>query len=58
MLVIERRVGEEIHIGKNITLVVTEIRGQQVHLGIAAPKELKITRPDYRKDADGKSRRI
>ena len=44
MLVLTRKVGEEIRIGETITLVVTKLDGGRVSLGIAAPREIPIWR--------------
>lgn len=46
MLILTRKVDESITIGENIELSVIEIKGDQVKLGINAPKEIKI----YRKE--------
>ncbi len=44
MLVLSRTIGETIKIGDDITIMVTDVRGKHVRLGIEAPKELKIIR--------------
>ncbi len=44
MLVINRKVNEAIVIGGNIRIMVVEIRGKQVRLGIEAPDDLSIKR--------------
>jgi carbon storage regulator len=44
MLVLSRRNGERIVIDGNITVTVVEIRGNQVRLGIEAPKEVPVWR--------------
>lgn len=52
MLLLSRTQGEEILIGnylESIRVVVVEIRGKQVRLGIEAPKNVKIIRPDARR---------
>ncbi|OGW59596.1 MAG: carbon storage regulator [Nitrospirae bacterium RBG_16_64_22] len=50
MLVLTRRLGESITIGDNIRVVVMEIRGNQVRLGIEAPHDLPVHREEvYRK---------
>lgn len=48
MLVLTRKVGERITIGGDIVVMVTEIRGDKIRLGIEAPKAVRITRPDAR----------
>ena len=40
MLIITRRPGEKIVLGDDITLMVMEVSGQTVRLGIDAPKSL------------------
>lgn len=44
MLVLGRKVGDEIVIGDNIRLVVVSIRGNQVRLGFDAPREVAVRR--------------
>ncbi|MCK5737534.1 carbon storage regulator CsrA [bacterium] len=44
MLVLTRRIGESIIIGQNIKVMVTDIQGNQVRLGIEAPKEITVHR--------------
>lgn len=46
MLVLTRRVGEGITIGSNIRVVVVEIKGGQVRLGIEAPATISIHRDE------------
>ena len=45
MLVLTRKVGESIVIGDGITVRVLEVGGR-VRLGIEAPRDVSITRPD------------
>ena len=44
MLVLSRRKNESIVINDDITLVIVEIRGDKVRLGIEAPKDVPIHR--------------
>jgi len=44
MLVLTRRIGESIIIGHNIKVMVTDIQGNQVRLGIDAPYEIPVHR--------------
>jgi carbon storage regulator len=44
MLVLSRKKNESIVINNDITIVVVEIRGDKVRLGIEAPKEVPVHR--------------
>ncbi len=44
MLVLSRKKNESIVINDDITIVVIEIRGEHVRLGIEAPKEVPVHR--------------
>ncbi len=46
MLILSRKVGERIVIGDNVTIVVVEVRGDKVRLGIEAPKEVPVHRKE------------
>jgi len=46
MLVLTRKLGETIAIDDHIKIVVVQIKGKQVRLGIQAPKETKIHREE------------
>ena len=46
MLVLTRNLGEKIAIGNEIMVVVTEIRGNHVKLGVEAPQEISIYREE------------
>ena len=46
MLILSRRVDERIMIGDEIEISVVEIRSDQVKIGIAAPRQIKV----YRKE--------
>ena len=49
MLILTRKPGEQLQIGDNITVTVLGIKGNQVRIGITAPKETNVTRPDMKK---------
>ncbi len=50
MLVLSRRLGETLIIGDDIKITVLGISGNQVRLGIAAPKEVSVHREEvYRR---------
>ena len=46
MLILTRRVGETIMIGSDITVTVLGVKGNQVRLGINAPKNVAVHREE------------
>ncbi len=46
MLILSRRVGETIMIGDQVTVTVLHVKGQQIRLGIAAPKHVGVHRKE------------
>jgi len=46
MLILTRRVGESLMIGKDIVVTVLGIKGLQVRLGINAPKHVPVHREE------------
>jgi carbon storage regulator len=46
MLVLSRKVHETIHIGEDIRITLTLIRGQHVRIAIEAPKDMPILRAE------------
>ena len=46
MLVLTRKVHQSIIISDNIEVVVLEVRGEQVRLGIRAPKDVTVHRKE------------
>lgn len=44
MLVLSRKVGQEILIGENVRITVTKVSGNRVTLGIEAPDDVRILR--------------
>ena len=46
MLVLTQKAGEQILIGDNIKIVVASIDGYQVRIGVEAPNDMSIHRPE------------
>ncbi|MEE9415083.1 MAG: carbon storage regulator CsrA [Acidimicrobiales bacterium] len=57
MLVLTRERGEAIVIGDNVTVTIVEIRGDQVRLGIDAPREITIHRQEVFDELQSENRR-
>jgi carbon storage regulator len=46
MLILTRRVGETVVIGDDITVTVLGVKGNQVRLGVGAPKDVAVHREE------------
>jgi carbon storage regulator len=46
MLILTRRVGETVMIGDDVTVTVLGVKGNQVRLGLNAPKEVAVHREE------------
>ena len=46
MLILTRKPGESLYIGDNIKVIIVEIKGNQIRVGIDAPTELRIYREE------------
>jgi carbon storage regulator len=46
MLVLTRRSQQSIMIGKDVVITVLEVRGDQVRIGVSAPREVEVHREE------------
>lgn len=46
MLILTRRVGETLIIGEEVTVTVLGIKGNQVRIGVKAPKDVSVHREE------------
>lgn len=60
MLVLSRRISEEILIGNNIIVRIERVDGGRVKVGIEAPKDMEVDRGEVRarKIAEGRKREL
>ena len=49
MLVLTRKIGEEIIIDGHIRITITAVKGEKVRLGITAPPEVRVDRAEVHK---------
>ena len=46
MLILTRRVGESVMIGDDVAITVLQVKGNQVRLGVNAPKTVSVQRQE------------
>ncbi|KYD11754.1 hypothetical protein B4135_3155 [Caldibacillus debilis] len=56
MLVLTRKNGQSIQIGENIRITILSVQGEQVKIGIEAPKSLEIYRSEIYEQIQAENR--
>ena len=46
MLILSRKIDEKIKIGNDITITLIDVHGDQVKIGVEAPKHVKVFREE------------
>ena len=55
MLIVTRRVGEVLMIGDNVEVAVLAVKGNQVRIGVKAPKDVSVHREEIYKRIQAES---
>ena len=58
MLVLSRKLNQEITIGDNVTITVLKVKGNTVRLGIDAPRHVRITRGELPREPEQPSAEV
>ncbi len=62
MLILTRRVGETVMIGNEITVTVLGVKGNQVRIGVNAPKDVAVHREEIyeriKREGDSEARLV
>jgi carbon storage regulator len=53
VLVLSRKPGEKIHIGEHITVVILEVKGGRIRVGVEAPEDVEVLRGELQDLARG-----
>lgn len=57
MLILTRRVDESLVIGDNVTVTILGVKGNQVRIGVDAPRDVSVHREELAQKQDGKNQK-
>lgn len=57
MLVLTRKLQEQIRIGDNVTITVLRVKGQAVRIGIEAPRDVRVVRGELPREGQAAAQR-
>ena len=55
MLVLSRRPGESIVIGNQVVVTIVEVRGDQIRIGIDAPRDIQVHREEVFRELEAQN---
>lgn len=58
MLILTRRVDESLVIGDNVTVTILGVKGNQVRIGVDAPRDVSVHREELGQKQDGKNQKL
>ena len=58
MLILTRRVDESLVIGDNVTVTILGVKGNQVRIGVDAPRDVTVHREELAQNQDSRERYI
>jgi carbon storage regulator len=62
MLILTRRVGESVVIGEDVSITVLGVKGNQVRIGVKAPKSVSVHREEIferiKRENDGEGEKV
>ena len=56
MLILSRKTNQKIVIGENVEITIIEVKGEQVKIGIEAPRNLKVFRREVYEEIQKETR--
>ena len=58
MLILTRRVDESLVIGDNVTVTILGVKGNQVRIGVDAPRDVTVHREELTQKQDSRERKL